>query len=316
MRTRDLEQAIDAVSRVYCPHAVEVSAPRRDIEVRLEVTRSTSQPLVELSYAAPVEIDAGYFPRLFLMMHCAEGSAAATQGDARAEWRKGQTLPFSAGHDTRLRFDADFEQKGVRLDVDRLETLCARWIGRPLDEPLRFALQPFSRDLERVWQRTFHYLWSKEEGGLPLTGAARRAFDEFLLTLLLQYHPHNYSEDIAAEVPTLVPGLVRRAERYMADNAKAPITVSDVAAHLGVSIRSLQAGFRQWRGTQPHLVLRDIRLRCAREDLRLGEASVTEVAMRYGFANLGRFSGYYRSAFGEHPSTTRRRGDYRGRRDR
>jgi AraC-like DNA-binding protein len=245
-------------------------------------------------------------------MHCAEGSAAATQDGTAAEWRKGQTVPFSAGRDTRLRFDAAFAQRGLRVDVDRLETLCARWMGRPLDEPLRFALQPFSDDLERIWRRTLAYLWSREEGGLPLTGAARTAFDDYLLTLLLQHHPHNYSDELAAGVPTPVPSLVRRAERFMEENAASPITVADVAAHAGVSIRSLQAGFRQWRGTQPHRFLRDVRLRAAREDLRSGEVTVTEVALHFGFANLGRFSGYYRAAFGEPPSATLRRGRRRG----
>jgi AraC-like DNA-binding protein len=307
MRTRDLDEAIDAVSRVYCPHRVEIAAAHRDLDVSLEVTRSTAQPLVGLSYSVPVDIDAGHFPQLFLMMHCAAGSAAAVQNGRSAEWRRGQTLPFSAGQETRLRFDAAFLQKGLRIDADRLEQLCARWIGRPLDTPLRFALQPFTRDLERIWQRTLSYLWSGEDGGLNLTGPARAAFDEFLLTLLLQHHPNNYSEEIAADAPTPVPGIVRAAERFMADNATAPIAMSDVAAHVGISMRSLQAGFRQWRGTQPHIFLRKIRLQGARQDLRAGEASVTDVALRYGFANLGRFSAYYRAAFGELPSDTRLR---------
>src|SRR6185503_8458611 len=100
-----------------------------------------------------------------------------------------------------------------------------------------------------------------------------------------------------------VPGIVRRAERYISDNAQAPITVSDVAAHLGVSLRSLQAGFRQWRETTPNVYLRQVRLQLVRDELLRSEAdaNVTAVAMRHGFAHLGRFSAQYRAAFGEHP---------------
>jgi AraC-like DNA-binding protein len=255
----------------------------------------------------PVEVDAGSFAHLFLTMPCAQGSAAATQGDQGAVWPMGQTRRCLAGRDAHHRFDAVSVQQGFRLEVDKLQRLCARWIGHPLDEPLRFAAQPFSQDLERIWQRTLSYLWTQEEGGLPLVGAARAAFDEFLLTVLLQYHPHNYSAEIAGSAQVPVPGLVRRAERFMADNASASIAVSDVAAHLGVSLRSLQMGFRRWRDTTPNAYLREVRLRCAREDLQSGTANVTEVALRYGFANLGRFSAYYAAAFGEQPSTTRRR---------
>jgi transcriptional regulator GlxA family with amidase domain len=38
------------------------------------------------------------------------------------------------------------------------------------------------------------------------------------------------------------------------------------------------------------------------------QSTVTTVALRYGFAHLGRFSAYYQSSFGEAPSMTLRRG--------
>lgn len=115
-----------------------------------------------------------------------------------------------------------------------------------------------------------------------------------------------YSEETTAETPTPLPGLIRRAERYIVENAEAPITVSDVAAELGVSLRSLQAGFRHWRSTTPNSFLRHVRLELVRDELgRLGaQTTVQAVATRYGFSNLGRFSAYYQAAFGEAPSAT------------
>jgi AraC-like DNA-binding protein len=310
VRTHDLDEAIDAVTKVYCPHTIQVTGPARQLDVLLEVTRPTSQPLVELSYGVPVEIDAGNFPRLFLMMHCAEGSASTRQENQSAAWRRGQTVPFSAGLNTLLSFDHAFVQRAVRLDVDKLETLCARWLGHPLQEPLRFELHPFSEDFERIWNRTLSYLWFMDECGAALAGPAKATFDEFLLTLLLHHHAHNYSEEMAEPESVPVPGLIRRAERYMADNAEAGITVSDVAAHLGVSVRSLQSGFRHWRDFTPNSYLRKVRLQLARDELlRLdGDANVTKVAMRHGFAHLGRFSAQYQAAFAETPSATLRRG--------
>lgn len=309
MRTRQLDEAIDAVTEVYCPHRVQAFGPARDMEVTLEVAHATLQPVVHLSYGVPVAIDAGTFPRLFLMMHCAQGAASARQGGRDAEWRMGQTLPFSAGLETQLRFDRAFVQQGIRLDLDQLEKLCARMIGRPLDRPLQFELRPFSAMFETIWQRTLNYLLSQDKGVLPLTGPARAAFDEYLLTLLLTQHPHNFSEDLAQPVAGPVPGVVRRAERFMRDRAATPITVTDVAAHLDITLRSLQQGFRQWRATTPQAALRRIRLDLARDLLLAAdrEASVTEIALSCGFSHLGRFSAYYQSAFGEPPSATLRR---------
>lgn len=310
MRTRNIDEAIDAVSKVYCPHTVEVLGPIGDIDAFLDVSHPTTQPLVRLSYSAPVKIDAQNFSRLFLMMGCESGSAATAQERRTAEWGQGQTMPFSAGFETQLWFDRAFIQRSVRLDVDKLEAQCARWLGHPLGPPLRFALHPFSDELEKIWRRTLAYLWTSEDDGLPLSGAAKTSFDEFLLTLLLHHHPHNYSEEMTEDAQTPVPGLVRRAERYMRDNADMAITVSDVAAHLGLSLRSLQSGFRQWRNTTPNAYLRSVRLQLVRDELLRADfgANVTTIAMRHGFVHLGRFSAQYQSAFGETPSATLRHG--------
>ncbi len=178
LRTRNLDEAIDAVTSVYCPHTVEVVGRARGIDAFLKVTRSTFQPLVGLSYSAPVKIDAQNMSRLFLMMHCARGAASTTQENRTADWKTGQTMPFSANFDTKLWFDRAFVQKSVRLDFDRLEAQCARWLGYSLEERLRFDLRPFSDELEQIWQRTLAYGWSSEAGGLPLAGAAKAALDE------------------------------------------------------------------------------------------------------------------------------------------
>lgn len=309
MRTRDLDQATEEVSRVYCPHDVKVVGKGLGIDVKLDVRRPTFQPIVELSYNAPVVIDAGSFPRLFLMMHCSRGAARTIQEGQASEWRHGQTMPFSAGCETKLWFDASFAQRGVRLSLEALEAQCARWLGHPLDGPLRFRLCPFTPALERSWQRSLAFLELEGGAALAFSPVAKAAFDEFLLTLLLHEHPHTFTDMMAQPVAAPVPSLVRRAESFMTENAASPITVSDVAGSLGVSLRSLQSGFRQWRNTTPSAFLRQVRLRRAREELLAsdGEVSVTAVALRYGFAHLGRFSAHYHSAFGEKPGTALRR---------
>jgi transcriptional regulator GlxA family with amidase domain len=134
------------------------------------------------------------------------------------------------------------------------------------------------------------------------------ALDEYLRRLL-RSQAHHGSADITEPGRVPATGLVRRAERFMIENAEKPITVSDVAAELGVSVRTLQTRFHAWRDTTPNTVLRNIRLQFVRDELRRsrGETKVTATAMRYGFSHLGRFSSYYRLAFGETPNETLRR---------
>lgn len=98
---------------------------------------------------------------------------------------------------------------------------------------------------------------------------------------------------------------VREAVEHVHRFVGSPLTPADVAAAVGVSPRSLQAGFRQMLGTSPAAYIRDVRLGRAHEDLVAADparATVGVVARRWGFAHLGRFSAQYRQRYGRYPS--------------
>jgi len=88
-----------------------------------------------------------------------------------------------------------------------------------------------------------------------------------------------------------------------------PLAVSEIAAAIGVSPRSLQLAFRQVRSAAPREVLATMRLHLVHEKLKTDKspAGVTEIALECGVANIGRFARTYHEAYGEKPSTTRRR---------
>src|SRR6185369_10611106 len=125
----------------------------------------------------------------------------------------GQTLPMSPHMPSQLDFNADFAQRSVRIDVGMLEALCARRLGRPLEEPLRFHFQPFSQELENAWQHATNLAMSYASAGIELPPQASKAFDEFMLSLLLDLAPHNYSDEITKPHPLAAPRTLREAER-------------------------------------------------------------------------------------------------------
>jgi AraC-like DNA-binding protein len=306
--TSDLQEAIAAVSRVYCPHDVRVLESNRGIDAALESSGAAGRQVVSLRYAAPVRIDAGTFENLLLIMSCVDGAAEATQGRYSVQWGKGRTLPLSPNVSSQLTFDRRFWQSSIRLNKDFVESLCSRLINRPLDAPLRFRLVPFSAELEAAWRHTLQIIRSCDS--LELTPAARagKHLEEFLGTLLLGAHPHNFSEALEKESSAADPRLVREAE-YLMRTGGPSITVSEVAKSLRVSLRSLELGFRDARKMTPTQVHRQIRLNAAREALlnSTRSTSVTSVAISCGFAHLARFSSHYRLTFGETPSQTLRR---------
>jgi hypothetical protein len=125
LRTADLDETIDAVTRIYCPHSVRIHGSNRGVSSELEVDRAGALHIVSLKYSAPVHIDAGDFKRLMLIMSCTSGSAWVRQGRSEASWLSGQTVPMCPDLPSQLAFDADFAQRSVRIDLASLDELCA-----------------------------------------------------------------------------------------------------------------------------------------------------------------------------------------------
>ena len=101
--------------------------------------------------------------------------------------------------------------------------------------------------------------------------------------------------------------LARRAHETIVENLHAPWSTRHLGAKLGVSVRTLQMAFREAFGVPPHEYAVAQRLQSVRECLRdpgdHGEP-IRAVAARHGFTEPGRFSGLYRTMFGELPSET------------
>lgn len=308
LRTADLDETVDAVTRIYCPHSVRVRGSNRGVSSELEVHRVGALPVVSLKYSAPVDIDAGDFKSLMLMMSCTSGSARARQGRSDASWETGQTVPMCPDLPSQLCFDAEFAQRSVRIDTTLLDDLCARRLGRRLDEPVRFSLVPFSSELENAWQGALDLALNYEVAGIQLPSHASKTFNDFLLSLLLDLAPHNYSDEMTAPHPMAAPRTLREAERLMRE-ADGLASVHDIAAAVAVSVRSLEAGFREWKHETPVAFMRRLRLAHARKQLSDPgkQTTVTHVALSCGFLHFSRFAQYYRAAFDEHPSETLRR---------
>jgi AraC family ethanolamine operon transcriptional activator len=85
------------------------------------------------------------------------------------------------------------------------------------------------------------------------------------------------------------------------------LTVLTLANGAGISIRQLQQSFIQFMGTTPRNWVRLRRLNAARRDLLQASPSqttVAEIAMRWSFWHLGRFSDAYQALFSEQSKHT------------
>ena len=104
--------------------------------------------------------------------------------------------------------------------------------------------------------------------------------------------------------------LAKQVERMVLADLRRPPSIAEISRKLGVSDRYLRRVFRIVHGMPPSQHLRMLRLSRAREALlsaRGRSPTVSKIAIRLGFSELGRFSVEYRKRFGESPSATLRR---------
>lgn len=122
--------------------------------------------------------------------------------------------------------------------------------------------------------------------------------------------PANFSDVSRQSTIRSWRDLVVQAEAVALAELDKPPHISALCNALAVSERTLRKAFHNVHGVPPCRHLRMRRLSHARQALLSSESgltTVTEIATRYGFAELGRFSVEYRSVFGESPSETLQR---------
>lgn len=94
---------------------------------------------------------------------------------------------------------------------------------------------------------------------------------------------------------------------YLRYDRTANLPLHKLCEIAGVGERSLQYAFHEELGLTPKEFMMRRRLHNARQELLfrgVEESSVTDVALKYGFLELGRFAGQYKKLFGELPSKT------------
>jgi AraC family ethanolamine operon transcriptional activator len=132
----------------------------------------------------------------------------------------------------------------------------------------------------------------------------QRALQDLVTVGLLRCMPPTQPISVSQNVQ-----LLQDVENYMETAGTRPIHVSELCSTFHVSRRTMHRAFQETIGTGPIAYLQRKRLCAVQAILCRSEPSdttVSSVALEQGFFELGRFSEYYKSLFGESPSETLR----------
>ena len=303
--TTDVDEARSSIGRTFCPHTLALTTRRSSLALVHNRASVGDIGINYLRYGEEVRITPGLFESFYLVQIPLRGHAQVRVGDQSVTSDRrfaslgSPTLPVD------MVWSADCEQLLVRISRSAVEAAA----DRTADDPVVFhPMVDLSTPAMRSWTTLVRLACDEAEqgAGLLTTQLAISNFEQTMVSGLLAAQPNSTALS-PRPVATAPSRAVRKTLELIEDEPEKPWKVADLAARAGVGPRTLQAAFHRERGTTPIEELRRVRLTRARRDLVDGtptSTSVTEIAARWGFFHLGRFSSMYRTEHGENPSHT------------
>ena len=307
--TEDADEASELIGKALAPNTLtlgEVGAGGFAADLHGVRFREVSLLYLDLHVAATLDIHkcGGYYAVHMPMNGRAIGIVAGREFEANTI----RALVTNPGDELRIRFDHDSPQLIVRIEQDALERYLARQSGRMMTHRLDF--EPgfdLAGDDATRWHGAIQLLHTEVfyAGSLVQKGIGIGPLEEFCMSSLLMVQPNSYREQLIRS--SAAPG--RRAVRQSLDWHRAePVRAGhdgSIAAHVGVSVRSIQQGFNDELGQSPMAYLRERRLERVREELTdavAGDgATVTAIAERWGVSPPRQFRGALPEALGRVP---------------
>lgn len=311
VQSRDFEEVRESVGRVFCEHQLQIVGRAQHLNTNMYYRRGKNIGYGRMLYGASVDIDPGKLDRFFLVQFPFRGTETIVTNNQSllSSSLMGSLISPSMGF--RMRHGQTTEKLFLRIERSALEEKFIRYYGQPLRGALEFQTgidltTPSGQALKQLIRWQFYHI---SEGQLFNRSLIAAQLEETLMLSLLDGQPHNQPVQ-GDDVSALAPRFVRQAEDYIRHHAHLPLTASDIAQQVNVSVRTLFAGFKRYRAQGPMAYLRDTRLEQVHK--ALSEPSdpnitVTEIALQWGFSHLGQFAAAYRKRWGELPSETLRR---------
>lgn len=306
----DWEETQHWCQQVYMPYDAAPVGTIRQPNSILDAIRIGHFTLSRFSYGIPVHLTG-------FAAEAGTGMVLTTLRGAIRHWSSGREHTETGAGEaflvdnsrTHYRLDADPDHLQVNLTFqhDAMAALYERWFGQPADE--RMWEHKFRFGGERSsWISLLSYVCRciTEMPDAVEAGPLGRHLEEMIGVHLLTLWRQQLEKPHEPTMHRLVPRHVLLAEQFMQEHAIEAPTLSELASSACVSVRTLNAAFREYRGCTPMQALREIRLNGVRAELLVAteHTKVRDVAEAWGYANLGMFAAAYRKRFGESPSAT------------
>jgi len=309
--TRDLDDARMKVAEVFCSHKLVANQQQSRLNLRHNRVTYEDVALNYMDYGCEVQITPGELNSFFLVQVPVRGGSVITSAGETVESNSSVATVVNPTDHLSMTWLDDSPHFVVYLSRTSVEEKMTELTGKVPATPIRFDVpMHLKRDSVRGWCELVEILRKDADAdNVTLHPTVRRQIEDTIIIGLLSVQSHNFSGSMFGHATPPCPRTIQRAIQLCEQSPEGIANVSEMAAHVGISIRSLQAGFKRYVGMTPMQYLRDVRLRRVREEIQAQTApdrSISEIAYSWGFTHLGRFAAEYRRRFDESPSQSKR----------
>lgn len=292
------------VNRHVGTHCIRLPAAGRP-QASLDHRTFASLDLCRISYGAAVRVTSPALESIFHLQILLRGHCLWRGGGQEHALAPGELLLINPDDPVDLTYSADCEKFIVKLPCALLEAICAeqRW-SHPA-RGVRFLEHRYRLDQLEGFVGLLALVCREAESGERLARVDSH-FEQILGSKLLTLLKTNVSREDPGDAQVVFA----RFDAYIRRHLQSEIEVAALAEQAHMSTRSLYALFERQLGESPRQYIRRLRLeriRACLEDPGCRVRNLTELALDFGFAHLGRFAEQYRRQFGELPSETLRR---------
>jgi AraC-like DNA-binding protein len=224
--------------------------------------------------------------------------------------RAGEIMTFGPGQRAHARTDGPSLSGSIWLPAQDLARYGRALIGDTFAVPSSArswrSLSEAGRELHQLHRAGTRMAESRP--GTLVDAEAAHGLEQQLIHALVECLSAGSANDATPAARQLQDVMVR-FEGLLQAQPERNWRIGEICATLGVSERTLRSVCAEQLGMSPTSYLRLRRMSLVHRSLGRGDseaATVSEVARRYGFRDLGRFAADYRALFGELPSTTLR----------
>jgi len=308
----DLDEVIDIVTSSYCSHKLRLRDQKMVMNARHHKISLAQSSLNYLQYGAEVYVNPGEFEDFFMLEFPLSGNVKLSYGQEQFVNTPGKAVMLSPGKPISSIWSSECSEIMFKLNKKTLENHLANLLGRSLRKNLYFEPEiNLNTGFGNTLTEFVGYLLRQADLNSPLFDSSIlvKELEKSFMTMVLTCLPNNYSDYLEQTDSKVLPHYVYNAKKYIDDNLKEDITPAKVIEVCKLPCRSVYEGFQKYLGMTPLNYIKNRRLEKIHNELKAysTKSSITEVAMKWGYRHLGRFSGEYYKRYGEKPSETRKK---------